>query len=182
MARVHRLEHVERLRAANLAHDDPVGAHAQGVPHELPDRDLAGALDVLRPGLEAQHVVLLQLELGGVLDGDDALRIGDRLRERVQERRLARARPAGDQEVELGEHAALEEVDGVVGERAQPDELVQVEPLVAELADRHERAAQRERWDDCVHTAPVREARVHHRRRLVDPPPDLGDHLVDDPA
>ena len=53
VARVHRLEHVQRLGAADLADDDPVGAHAQRVADELADRDLALALDVLRPRLEA---------------------------------------------------------------------------------------------------------------------------------
>ena len=48
VAGVHRLEHVQRLGAADLADDDPVGAHAQGVPDELADADLALALDVRR--------------------------------------------------------------------------------------------------------------------------------------
>ena len=43
---VHRLEHVERLGSANLADDDPVGPHAEGVADELADADLAFALDV----------------------------------------------------------------------------------------------------------------------------------------
>ncbi len=73
MARVHRLEHVERLRAADLADDDAVGAHAQCVAHELADADLALALDVRRARLERDHVLLLELELGRVLDRDDAL-------------------------------------------------------------------------------------------------------------
>ena len=37
VARVHRLEHVERLGAADLADDDAVGPHAQCVPHEVAD-------------------------------------------------------------------------------------------------------------------------------------------------
>ena len=64
MAGVHRLEHVERLRAADLADDDSIGAHAKGVPDKVADRDLAFALDVLGAGLEADHVPLGELELG----------------------------------------------------------------------------------------------------------------------
>ena len=45
VARVHRLEHVEGLRAADLADDDPVGPHAEGAD-ELADAHLALALDV----------------------------------------------------------------------------------------------------------------------------------------
>ena len=83
MAGVHRLQHVERRGVADLADDDAVGPHAQRVADQVADRDLALALDVRRAGLEAQHVLLVELELGGVLDGDDALVLGD-------ERRTAR--------------------------------------------------------------------------------------------
>ena len=41
---------------------------------------------------------------------------------------------------------------------------------------------ERKRRDDRVHAAPVREARVDHRRRLVDAPADLRHDLVDDAA
>ena len=73
MAGVHGLEHVQHFVAADLADHDAVGAHAQRVAHQVALRDLAPALDVGRAGLEPHHVRLLQLELGRVLDGDDAL-------------------------------------------------------------------------------------------------------------
>ena len=109
MAGVHRLEHVERLGAADLADDDPVGPHAQRVPDELADRDLAFALDVLRPGLEPEHVLLVELELGRVLDRDDPVGVRDRRRECVQQRRLTGAGSARDQDVELAADAGSEE-------------------------------------------------------------------------
>ena len=52
VAGVHRLEHVQRLGAANLADDDPVGTHAQGVADQVADAYLALALDVRRARLE----------------------------------------------------------------------------------------------------------------------------------
>src|SRR5664280_1095983 len=52
VARVHRPEHVQRLAAAALSHDDPVGPHPQGVPDQLADRDLALAFDVGRARFE----------------------------------------------------------------------------------------------------------------------------------
>ena len=51
-----------------------------------------------------------QLELGRVLDGDDALAVGDRRRQHVQRRRLAGAGAAGDEDVQLAAHAGLEEL------------------------------------------------------------------------
>ena len=73
VAGVHRLEHVERLAGADLADDDPVGPHAQRVLDQVALGDLALALDVRRPGLEPRDMLLLQLELGRILDRDDAL-------------------------------------------------------------------------------------------------------------
>ena len=100
VAGVHGLEHVQRLAAAALADDDAVRAHAQGVDDQVADGDLAPALDVGRASLEGDHVLLAQLELGGVLDGDDALVLGDEAGEHVERGRLARPGAAGDDDVE----------------------------------------------------------------------------------
>ena len=123
VARVHRLEHVERLGAANLADDDPVGPHPERVPDEIADRDLPLALDVLRPRLEPEHVPLVELELGRVLDRDDPVAVGHRLGKGVQERRLARAGSARDQDVQLRLDAALEERGRLLRERPDLDQL-----------------------------------------------------------
>ena len=53
VAGVHGLEHVERLGAAALADDDPVGPHAQGVAHQVAGVICALALDVRRAGSPA---------------------------------------------------------------------------------------------------------------------------------
>src|SRR6185312_11273115 len=112
VAGVHGLEHVHGLGAAALAHDDPVGAHTQGVADEVADRDLALALDVGRPRLERDHVLLLQLELGRVLHRDDALVGGDGRREHVQGGGLTGAGTARDQDVQLAAYARLQELAG----------------------------------------------------------------------
>jgi hypothetical protein len=98
------------------------------------------------------------------------------------EGRLAGARTAGDEDVQLGPDAAVEEPDDLRRDSPQPHELVHVEPLPAELADRDERARERERREDRVHAAAVGKPGVDHRRRLVDAAANLGHHLVDDPA
>ena len=102
--------------------------------------------------------------------------------ERVEQRRLARAGAAGDEDVELRLDAAAEEVDRLVGEGPDVDHVLQREALPRELPDREERAGERQRRDDRVDTAAVGQARVDHRRRLVDATTDLRDHLVDDAA
>ena len=99
MARVHGLKEVEGLRSAHLADDDALGPHAQAVAHEVAHGDLALSLEVRRAGLQAHHMRLLQLQLGRILAGDDAFVVVDVAREAVQQRRLARARAAGDDDV-----------------------------------------------------------------------------------
>ena len=74
VARAHGLQHVDALGAAHLAHHDAVRAHAQGVGHQVANRDGALALDGRLARLQAHHVRMArELELGGVLDGYDAL-------------------------------------------------------------------------------------------------------------
>ena len=74
VAGIHGLQHVEGLFAAHLADDDAVGTHTQTVDHQLALADRAFAFDVGGAGFQAHHVLLLQLQFGGILDGDDALR------------------------------------------------------------------------------------------------------------
>jgi hypothetical protein len=99
VARVHGLQKVERLRSAHLAHDDAFGTHTQAVLDEIAHGDLALAFEVGRARFEADDVRLLQLKFGGVFAGDDALAVVDEAGEAVEQRRLARAGTAGDQDV-----------------------------------------------------------------------------------
>ncbi|MGC4064101.1 MAG: hypothetical protein QM784_05560 [Polyangiaceae bacterium] len=66
--------------SAHLAHDDPLGTHTQAVLDEIAHGDLALALEVGRARFETHHVRLLELELGRVLAGDDALVVVDACR------------------------------------------------------------------------------------------------------
>src|SRR6266496_3487602 len=100
-------------------------------------------------------MALAQLELCRVLDRDDPVLVGDRGRERVQQSRLARAGAARDEDVQLGVYAAAEIVDRFGVERSEFDQLVQGQPLLAELTDRDQRSAQAERRDDDVDAAAV---------------------------
>ena len=111
MAGVHRLQQVEGFRSADLADDDPLGTHTQAVLDEIAHGDLALALEVGRARFQTHDVRLLQLKLGRVLAGDDALVVVDRAGQAVEQRRLARAGTAGDQHVAA--HAADDVEDGL---------------------------------------------------------------------
>ena len=111
VAGVHRLQHVEGRAVADLADDDAVGPHPQGVAHEVADGDLAPALDVGRSALESEHVLLVELQLGGVLDRDDALVVRDEAADRtLRVVVLPDAGAAADQHVEPTAHAGVEEL------------------------------------------------------------------------
>jgi hypothetical protein len=86
MPGVHRLQHVERLFAAHFSDDDAIGTHAQRVDHEIPRDDPAAPLDVGRPRLHADDVLLIEDQFRRVLDGNDALGIGDDFGERAEQR------------------------------------------------------------------------------------------------
>ncbi len=142
VARVHRLEHVDGLGAADLTDDDPVGPHAQGVADEIPDLYLSFALDVRRACFQGNHMLLLELQLGRVLDRDDALVSGHVGRAGVEERRLPGAGSSGNEDVQLSLHAGSEELRGSWRERSEGDQVVHRVGVARELPDRQRRPLQ----------------------------------------
>ena len=179
VAGVHGLEHVERRGVTDLTDDDPVGTHAEGVLDQVADGDRALALDVGRARLEPEHVVLAQPQLGGVLDGHDALVVGDEGRQHVEGGGLAGTGTPGDQDVEAAADARLEQAGGRLAEAAEVDEVLDGVGVLGELADGQLGAVEGERRDDGVDTGAVGKSRVDHRAGLVHTPADLADDLVD---
>ena len=177
---VHGLQHVERLAAAALAHHDPVRPHAQGVADEIANGDLALSLDVRRPRLELDPVLLGKLQLGRVLDGDDPFLRGDVAGQDVEQGGLPGARTARDDEVAPDLHAGVEELSHLRRERAEADQIVGGEQLALELADGDAGALQRQRRNDGVDAAAVGQAGVHQRRRFVDVPAERSDDALED--
>ena len=98
VAGVERGQQLDDLGAAHLADDEPVGPHPQRLADQGAQGDLAGALDVGRAGLEADHVRVVGAELAGVLDQDQPLGRRRPAKQGVQQRGLARAGAAADQE------------------------------------------------------------------------------------
>ena len=107
VAGVHRLQHVQRLGAADLADEDAVGSHSQAVAKQLPDGELALAFHVGWTVLERDDVGVIDLQLGCVFDGDHALVVRDEARDDVERRGLAGAGSAGDQDVHAPQHRRL---------------------------------------------------------------------------
>ena len=131
VAGVHGLEHVECFVAADFADDDAVGAHTQSVDYQAARRNGAGTFDVGRTRLEPHDVILLEAEFGGVFNSDDALARRDIRREKIEQRGLARARAAGDDDVHAREDAGAQEFEHGRGESVILDEIVGGEQILA---------------------------------------------------
>ena len=65
---VERRQQVTHLRAPDLADDDAVRSHAEGLADQGLEIDLADPLDVRRASLEADDVRMVGSELARVLD------------------------------------------------------------------------------------------------------------------
>ena len=143
--------------------------------------DLALALDIGRARFEPGDMGLLQLKLGRILDRHDPLAIVDERRHGVEHGRLARAGAARDQHVEPRRDDRLQHFRDLRRDRADLDQAGHADRGLGELADRQQRAVERQRRNHRVDAAAVGQARVDHRRGFIDPAADRGDDLLDDP-
>ena len=98
----------------------------------------------------------------------------------VEQRRLARAGAAGDQDVAAHPADDLEDGLGFGRDRLVLDELLELQPILLELADGERRPVDGERRSDDVDAAAVGQARVADRARFVDAPADLADDALAD--
>src|SRR5205085_6908445 len=108
----------------------------QAVAQQLPDGQLALALDVWGTVLERDHVRVIDLQLGRVLDGDHALVVRDEARDDVEARGLTGARAARDQDVHSTQDGGLQELRHRGAEAALAGEIVHAKHRVFEFANR----------------------------------------------
>ena len=71
---VQRCQHVDDLSASHLAHDQPVGAHPEGLPDQVVQADPPNPFDVRRSGLHPNDMWMRRVQLGGVFHQNDAFR------------------------------------------------------------------------------------------------------------
>jgi hypothetical protein len=172
VARVHGLEHVEGLAATNLTDDDAVGSHTQSVSHQVADPHLALAFDVRRTRFEWEHVLLVELELFRVLDGDDALVVRNEAREHVEQRGLAGTGTTAHHRIEPTFHALVDEVRDLWRED-EVDEVVDRVRVLENFRIVMNGPPMASEGARPRHTGAVGKAGVHHRVRLVDAAADL---------
>ena len=132
---------------------------------------LAGALGVGRPSFQAHHVgVLVELQFGGILDGDDALLVGDMAGKGVQKRRLAAARATGNRNGTARPHSPNEKLLYRLVERTSRFQLGQRHDAPREGANGEQRPIEGERRQHRVDAMALGQAGAGHGRRLIDPP------------
>jgi hypothetical protein len=111
---------------------------------------------------------LLELKLCGILDGDDALTMGNEYREDIEERGFARAGPARDENVESRTDDGLERFGDGRRDSLEPQEIVDGQFLDAEFPDGEDRTVDRERRYDRVTREPSQSC-IDHGRCLTNP-------------
>ncbi len=127
VAGVHGLQHVQGFAATNLADDDSFGPHTQAVPDEIARGDFTLAFDIRRSRLQSNNVWLLQLQLGGIFDSDDALVGRDITRQYIQHCGLARAGTAGNDDVQARSHNCGQNLGDLIGHGVEFDHVVHAE-------------------------------------------------------
>ncbi len=150
MPGVHRLQHVERFATAAFADDDAIGAHAKRVSHQIADGHRTPPLEVRRPRLQRDQMAMIELQFGGVLDGDDALAGRDEIRQHVQAGGLARSGATGDDDVAALLDADAQELGHAGGQGAEIEHVGHLQVTPREFSDGECRTFQRQRCDDCV--------------------------------
>ena len=162
VAGVHRLEHVEGLAAADLADDDPVRSHPQGVAHQLANRHLAPAFDVRRAAPPAT-ITCGFASRSSAASSIVMSRSRSGMKPESTPRSVVLPLPAPPLTTMFARprmHAARNR-SSARAEAARPHEVVGPDGHGRELADRQHGTAERERRNDRMDPRTVRESRVH---------------------
>ena len=137
------------------------------------------AFDVGRTGFHARHVRLAQPQFGRVFDGDDALVFRNVSRQHVEQRGFAGAGAAADQNVQPRFDAGLQQLQHAFGHGQLLDQILALELIAAETADREQRAVHRDRRNGRIDARAIGQAGVDERRRLIHAPAHARHHFLD---
>ena len=179
VTRVHGLQHVAALGTAYLTHDDAVGAHAQGIGHQVADCHRALALDRCLARLQAHHMRMVRkLELSGILDCHDALAGGNLARQRVEQRGLARARTSCNRQILPQRHRTRKQLRIPKRQRSQSHELIQRAYAVRKLADSEDWSIDRHGRNHRIDAIARLEAGIDDGAALIDAPAQRRDDAI----
>ena len=170
MTGVHGLQQVQHFAATHFTDDDAVGAHAQAVAQQIANADVAAAIKTAGAAFQSYHMVVVECQFGGVFDGHNAFAGGDKAGQCVEQRGLARAGAAADQNIAPRLHCHLQNAANIGTEGAKLHQLDGRKRVFAELADGDRGAVNGQRFDDDVDTTAIRQTCIHHGAGLIEPP------------
>src|SRR5690606_5583653 len=162
MAGVEGPQHVQGLRPAHLANDDPVRAEPERRPQELTQADSAVTVGVRRMSLEPDHVPR-EGEFGSVFDRHHSLVWGNLRRQQVEESGLPRPGPPGHDDVAPPPHGAAQFPDLFGTSRPSGHEIVEGGDGLGETADRHHWPVHGGGGDDGMEAGTVRQTGINRR-------------------
>jgi len=131
---VQRNRQLDHLRTAELADHQPIRAHPQCLADQLAQPDRSGTLDVRRAGDETHHVRVVDHQLRGVFDHDQAILRGRGAEERTEQGGLARACASADRERQPGCDDRLQDLCDIGRHRAATHQTGQIVVLAGEYA------------------------------------------------
>ena len=94
MAGIERIEQSPRLNSPDFAEDDSVGTEPKSVLQEVVEGDVG--LEGIRLRSGRNYVGFPNMKLGGILDDDNPLVVGNEIRQYPQKSRLAGPRSTAD--------------------------------------------------------------------------------------
>src|SRR5512145_303825 len=163
----HGLHDIERFTAADLADNHSIRAQTQGCSEQVADRHRPPPAWIRRARLELNHVWLLELNLAGILDDDDALRFRNEAGERVEQRSLSTSSAACHDNIGLGNDERAQSF-GCHGRQAfELDEPVDGQRFAKESPNCNARTIGESRWNDGFQTRTVRQSTFKNRMLLV---------------
>ena len=161
VSRIHCLEQVVAAFVADLAHDDAVGPVAKRSRQKLAGRD--GNLARNRIDcLPADGVWMQHLQLGWLLDNQEAFVLGNVVKERLHQGCLPRSGPAADDAVLTLTNETYDSISNVLRHTARCNQFVGAVPAV-ELSDGKGWPIDRRRRADHGYTRAVRQAGIQNR-------------------
>src|SRR5215813_3447729 len=134
MSRVERLQQIVRFPASHLANEDTIRSVPQGCLQQIPNRDCR-QISLCAPRFKPNDVRSFNLKFRRVLNDNHAVAWRKECHKRVQERRLARARTAADENVLTCVDRFADLVEQSLRECPSSYELVSGEEAALKLAN-----------------------------------------------
>ena len=179
VASIHGLEHIEGFAAAAFADDDAVGAHTEGIAHEIADGNGSAAFDIGRSGFKADEVRLCESKFGRVFDGQDSFGMRQVIREDIEECRLTGSGTACDDDIFPKQNADSEKFAHGIGDCAESDQIPVEELSLGEFTDCDAGTVERKGVDDAVDARSVGETGIDVGLGFIDAPTERGDDSFD---